>query len=167
MAWRQPDNGVIGTDNATSIFVKIDFEDAFNCVNRQAFLKQCRENFPGLSRWAEWCYDQPSNLYFGTNLIVSENGVQQGDPLGPMLFALALQPLLIQLHEGISAQGLQLAYSYLDDLILAGDQQEVAGAFHSFKSAADKIGLKFNTAKCEVVSVAEFNSSINRKLFPK
>ena len=130
-------------------------------------MKQCRENFPGLSRWAEWCYDQPSNLYFGTNLIVSENGVQQGDPLGPMLFALALQPLLIQLHEGISAQGLQLAYSYLDDLILAGDQQEVAGAFHSFKSAADKIGLKFNTAKCEVVSVAEFNSSINRKLFPK
>ena len=153
-------------NNLTSVFVKVDFTNAFNCVNRQAFLEQCRHNFPGLSPWAEWCYIQPSNLYFGTHSVASESGVQQGDPLGPLLFALALQPLLIQLHEGISERGLQLAFSYLDDLILAGDQQEVAGAFHSFKNAASQIGLQFNTSKCEVIPAAGSNSTINRSLFP-
>ena len=122
--------------NPSAVFVKVDFTNAFNCVDRQAFLEQCRHHFPGLSRWAEWCYTRPSNLYFGPNTIASERGVQQGDPLGPLFFALALQPLLQQLHEGISDQGLHLAYSYLDDLNLAGEQEAVAGAFHFFKGAA-------------------------------
>ena len=66
----------------------------------------------------------------------SERGVQQGDPIGPLLFALALQPLLIQLQESKSEQGIELAYSYLDDLSMAGEQEAVAGAFNSFKRAA-------------------------------
>ena len=152
--------------NATSVMVKVDFSNAFNCVNRQAFLEQCRHHFPGLSRWAEWCYIHPSNLYFGTHLIASGRGVQQGDPLGPLFFALALQPLLAQLHEGVSDQGLQLVFSYLDDLILAGSQQEVSGAFHSFKSTASQIGLDFNTSKCEVIPAAGNYASLDRSLFP-
>ena len=40
-------------DNRSTVFAKIDFTNAFNCVNRQAFLEQCRHKFPGLSRWAE------------------------------------------------------------------------------------------------------------------
>ena len=48
--------------NLSAILVKVDFSNAFNCVDRQAFLVQCRHHFPGLSRWAEWCYGQPSKL---------------------------------------------------------------------------------------------------------
>ena len=136
------------------MFVKVDFTNAFNCVDRQALLEQCRHHFPGLSLWAEWCYKQPSKLYFGSEVISSERGVQQGDPLGPLLFALAIQPLLLQLHEGKAEQGLQLSYSYLDDLILAGDQRAVSEAFSFFKRVASQIGLEFNTAKCEVIPVA-------------
>ena len=123
------------SNNPSAVFVKVDFTNAFNCVNRQTLLEQCRHIFPGLSRWAEWCYIQPSNLYFGAHSIASESGVQQGDPLGPLFFALAIQPLLIQLHEGISDQGLQLAFSYLDDLVLAGEQCVVVSAFRAFKTA--------------------------------
>ena len=83
------------SNNPTAVFAKIDFTNAFNCVDRQAFLEECRHHFPGLSRWAEWCYSQSSHLYFGSSTISSERGVQQGDPLGPLLFSLALQPLLI------------------------------------------------------------------------
>ena len=36
-------------NNPNAIFVKIDFANAFNCVDRQAFLEQCRHHFPGLS----------------------------------------------------------------------------------------------------------------------
>ena len=76
------------SNNLTTIFAKIDFSNAFNCVDRQAFLEQCRHQFPGLSRWAEWCYAQPSHLYFGPDTISSERGVQKGDPIGPLLFSL-------------------------------------------------------------------------------
>ena len=130
------------SDKLTSVLVKIDFSNAFNCVSRQAFLEQCRHHFPGLSRWAEWCYSHPSHLYFGPNTISSESGVQQGDPIGPLLFSLALQPLLIELQNARTDQGLELIYSYLDDLILAGEQQAVANTFNYFEAAALRIGLK-------------------------
>ena len=39
-------------NNPNSVFVKIDFTNAFNTVNRQTFLDQCRHHFPGLSKWA-------------------------------------------------------------------------------------------------------------------
>ena len=83
-----------------------------------------------------------------------------------MLFALALQPLLTQLHECISEEGLQLIYSFLDDLILAGKQHIVAGAFHSFKRAASQIGLEFNTSKCEVIPAAGDKATLDQTLFP-
>ena len=117
-------------NNLSAALVKIDFTNAFNSVDRQTFLQECRHQFPGLSRWAEWCYAQPSTLYFGPETISSEKGVQQGDPIGPMLFALAIQPMLKELSDGRSNEGLELIYSYLDDLILAGEQRSVVEAFH-------------------------------------
>ena len=83
-----------------------------------------------------------------------------------MFFALAIQPLLLQLHESITDHGLQLAYSFLDDLSLAGEQQAVAGAFHFFERAALRIGLKFNTAKCEIIPTAGHRANLNKSLFP-
>ena len=125
-------------------------------------MEQSRRKFLGLSRWAEWCYAEPSCLYFGTEIIQSERGVQQGDPLGSLLFSLALQPLLIQLSEGGREHGLELIYSYLDDLILAGKQQAVAEAFHYLKGAALDIGLEFNTNKCEIIPPAGTNADLNK-----
>ena len=155
------------SNNPTAVFVKTDFSNAFNCVERQVFLEECRNHFPGLSKWAEWCYSQPSQLYFGSSTISSERGVQQGDPLGPLFFSLALQPLLLQLSGGCTEGGLELAYSYLDDLNMAGEQQEVADALRLVKNAASDIGLEFNTSKCEVIPAAGLNASIQKDLFPE
>ena len=154
------------SNNLSAVLVKIDFTNAFNSGDRQSFLEQCRHQFPGLSRWAEWCYAQPSKLYFGSEILSSEKGVQQGDPIGPLLFALAIQPLLRDISNGYSDEALQLVFSFLDDLILAGEQQAVSGAFKFLKAAASQIALEFNTSKCEVIPAARESAIIDKTLFP-
>ena len=53
--------------NTNSVFVKLDFANAFNTVSRQAVLREVREHFPGLARWTEWCYCGQTNLVFGAH----------------------------------------------------------------------------------------------------
>ena len=69
--------------HATRVLVKLDFANAFNCIDRGAVLQRARDHFPSLARWATWCYGQPSRLQFGDHGLSSTCGVQQGDPLGP------------------------------------------------------------------------------------
>ena len=49
-----------------------------------------------LRNYIELCYAQPSELYFGNEIIMSEGGAQQGDPLGSMLFCLVIQPVVVK-----------------------------------------------------------------------
>ena len=149
-----------------AVFLKVDFSNAFNSVDRSAFLEQCRNELPGLSRWAEWCYKQPSQLLFGSSTFSSEVGVQQGDPIGPLLFSLALQPILRKIAARRSQNGLQLVFSYLDDCCLAGHYQAVADALVELKTECSKIGLEFSPDKCELIPTAGLNSTVTLDAFP-
>ena len=63
--------------------IKLDFSNAFNCIDREKVLQRTRAHFPKLARWAQWCYGRHSNLVFGSYNLNSECGVQQGDPSDP------------------------------------------------------------------------------------
>ena len=109
--------------SANKLLFIADFENAFNSIDRSKFLREVRHHLPGLARWAEWCYGKPSKLFFDGATINSSVGVQQGDPLGPLFFSLAIQPLLTELGN---IPDLDLSFSFLDDLVLAGLQSSVA-----------------------------------------
>ena len=79
--------------------IKLDFSNAFNCIDREKVLQRTLAHFPQLARWAQWCYGRHSNLVFGSYTLNSECGVQQGDPLGPLLFATATQELALRLRQ--------------------------------------------------------------------
>ena len=147
--------------------VKLDFENAFNCVNRTRFLEQTLAIFPGLARWVQWTYAAETNLQFGNSTLGSQSGVQQGDPLGPLLFALVVQPLAEELSSlTVNGKKLDLTFFYLDDGVIAGDLECVAKALQLVEERGAALGLKLKVGKCELVLPAESSNYNLAALFP-
>jgi hypothetical protein len=78
----------------------------------------------------------------------SRTGVQQGDPLGPLFFALVLQPVLSRIKREYPA--LLLNAWYLDDGALIGKLEDLAGVLTILHEAGPTTGLRLNMQKCEV-----------------
>jgi len=82
---------------ADNIIVKFDFSNAFNCLHRVDMLQSIADRIPELFPYCHSAYANPSVLVYGQYIIMSQNGPQQGDPLGPMLFCNTIHPLLTSL----------------------------------------------------------------------
>jgi len=78
---------------------------------------------------------------------MSATGVQQGDPLGPLLFALVLHPLIHQISDSCK---LLLHAWYLDDGTLVGDSEKVAKALDIIQVFGPQLGLELNIRKTEI-----------------
>eukprot|EP00731_Ephydatia_muelleri_P036466 Em0260g3a len=103
------------------VVCKVDMSNAFNRVSRQAVLDECSSFFPELLPWVSWCYGSHSLLWHSMGTISSQSGVQQGDPLGPMLFALVLHKLVSSIEADDDCINLSFNAWYLDDGILVGE----------------------------------------------
>lgn len=132
------------------LILKVDFSNAFNNVSRQVLLEECRKTFPDLLPWAYYCYGSTSLLFHQDNKIKSCVGVQQGDPLGPLLFCLVLHVIVQKIAE--TCPDLDLHRWYLDDGILCGDAGQVVHAFGIISRFGPDSGLILNLAKCELFS---------------
>ena len=125
------------------VIVGVDFSNAFNSVDRAAIAAQVEEYFPQVSTWFDLSYGKPSHLLVRNRTpISSQRGVQQGDPLGPFFFALALQPALMK-----AAQTKCYVLAYLDDVYLCGTTTRVQAAMQILLEEASKIGLNCNKSK--------------------
>ncbi|GJR25692.1 reverse transcriptase domain-containing protein [Tanacetum coccineum] len=122
-------------DDVSLSMLLVDFKNAFNLVDREVMLREVHLRCPTISRWVEFCYSNPARLYYGEHTLWSCQGVQQGDPLGPLLFSLVLHPLICKIRDSFS---LSLHAWYLDDGTIIGDimvvgkedpQSRLAGIF--------------------------------------
>ena len=86
----------------------IDFQNAFCEVKRQWFLDEVYRLFPQISPWVEYVYGCSALMFTGDDICYSHIGVQQGDPLGPLLFCLVLALLLTELNKSSQDQGLSI-----------------------------------------------------------
>ena len=121
--------------------LQVDVENAFNTVSREAVLRVLTTRAPGLLPWVAASF-QPAPLFWGDHVVMSTNGVQQGDPLGPLLFAAALGPILDRLPPGCL-----LAKWYLDDGVLMGPRDALARSFAFLKEEFAAVGLRVNAGK--------------------
>jgi hypothetical protein len=76
--------------------LQLDFRSAFNSVSQTALLQAVASLEPRLLPFAAWAYRFHGPLVVrgapaDASLLTTQSGVCQGDPCGPLLFALALQ----------------------------------------------------------------------------
>jgi hypothetical protein len=131
--------------------VKLDFRNAFNTLRRDSILEAIHATLPEVYSYVHASYASPSHLSLAENIIISNEGIQQGDPIGPLLFCLTLQPVL-------SRCGSELRIAYLDDITLGGSLGSLSVEVDCLQRDASEIGLSLNVSKCEIIS--DNNSSL-------
>ena len=128
------------------VFVKLDFANAFNSVRRDAVREATLLHAPELLGYVDSAYGAESYLSYGDFTIRSAEGIQQGDPLGPLLFCLAIHPLLQDIKS-------EFVTGYLDDIGIGGSLQSVTKDVRQLEHRARSLGLALNHTKCEVIGL--------------
>lgn len=124
--------------------VKLDFCNAFNSVRRDLLLRTIREKSPDLFPMIWQCYRHPTILSWSDeHTISSVSGVQQGDPLGPAVFSLAIANLVNEMMSPLNVW-------YLDDATLGGPVDIIIQDIEKIKDFAITGGVELNIRKCEV-----------------
>ena len=143
------------------VVLKIDWKNAFNSVDRQLFLDAVHKHFPEIYNFISAMYSVKGRLKFGDNFLLSEEGTQQGDPLGPVLFSIALKILT----DKLNTDKLAMNRWYLDDGNLAGKVKHVAEALDLLMKEGKSVGLSLRMEKTELFYPS--GSMFKRNIFPE
>jgi hypothetical protein len=112
------------------VLAQLDFQNAFNLVCRDNIFKQVKEICPEIGQSVSACYGGVGYLFVGEHLITASKGVHHGDPLGPLLFALAI-----------------LQGWYLDDSNLIRDTYVIRRVIHAVVEEGPSWGIFHNLRK--------------------
>ena len=104
-----------------------------------------RARIPSIAAWMECCYGAQPLLHFGDHTILSCCGVQQGDPLGPLGFALALHPIVERIKRELPT--LLINVLYLDNGTFCGSAEDLLKALAIIEEDGPSRGLYLNRSK--------------------
>ena len=107
-------------------------------------LKAMEEYIPELLPFVYAAYSAPSVLLWDGEQVLSAEGVQQGDRLGPLLFCLFI-------HKIVSSLSSEFIVFYLDDGTLGGSFEDLQADLHRIEVEGQAL---------EIISVSQ-----NRDVF--
>ena len=137
----------------------LDFSNAFNSVNRECLFRKVRARIPLMAAWMETFYGAHPHLCLGDFTIPSCRGVQQGDPLSPLGFALILHSIIEKIKKEVP--GLLINAWYLDDGILCGSTDDLSAALAIIEEEGPRRGLHLNRSKSLLYIPEQSSSSHN------
>ncbi|CAG9109033.1 unnamed protein product [Plutella xylostella] len=133
-----------GCENASNdIILKVDLKNVFNSIERDGMLSKIQEHIPTLYPFLSQCYSLPSQLFYDSESISSQVGAQQGDPLGPLIFSLAINDVVKSLASPLNVW-------YLDDGTIGGNIDTVEKDMKAIIDMFKEMGLELNSNKCEL-----------------
>jgi hypothetical protein len=145
-------------DLDNSVLLSIDIANAFNSIDRAHVLQALyeQEELSSLFKLADFAYSEPSPLIMRdssgrvADVIMSERGVRQGDPLGLALFALGL---LHPVEQAVTEEVTPIAFA--DDVTFAAQgeagQAALARAAVSLDGSLSEVGMRLAGGKCKLL----------------
>ena len=141
----------LGELNPEKAVLKLDFSNAFNTIRRDKMMGAISEHVPELYPFVHLAYCATSSLFWGENTIQFAEGVQQGDPLGPLLFCLSIHRMCTLLKS-------EFSLFYLDDGTLGGSRDDLMHDLEVVEQEEAAVGLRLNKGKSEIICASRDTS---------
>ena len=130
----------------TEAVLLIDASNAFNSLNCNVALHNIQFTCPKLSTVLYNTYRAPSDLYIDGEVILSQQGTTQGDPLAMPMYALATIPLIDQLPRNVT----QIWYA--DDACAIGSVADLYAWWNELTTRGQKYSYHVNAIKTRLVT---------------
>ena len=133
--------------------------NAFNSVRRDHVLQTCLDRTPKIAKLSSLAYSKPSSVIASGHSITSSTGVQQGEQISPLLFALAVD----YIASGVESE---LNVWYLDDATIGGSPESVLSDMQRCITGFMRIGHIVCPKKTEIIKVrlaaGKFSRIVNK-----
>ena len=145
-------------DAITESGFALDISNAFNSIDRAHVLKEffkCGE-LDTAYKIMHFSYSENTILWLRgehgkiVKQMSSRQGVRQGDPLGSLSFAVALQPVICNTLERFPQLKIVAVH---DDCTICGPEDDVVPAAQHFSDMAKLLNLKVNPQKCCLIAL--------------
>ena len=134
-------------DDDVQAVLLVDASNAFNCLNREAALRNIRHLCPPLSTILINTYRKPTNLYMDGHILLSQEGTTQGDPLAMPMYAIGICPLI---HK-VSCDVQQVWYA--DDATASGQLKDLRQWWDNLVIHGPDFGYFANPSKTSLRNV--------------
>ena len=132
----------------TEAILLVNASNAFNSLNRQVALRNARYLCHSLANFLINTYREPSQLLVDGQVLWSEEGTTQGDPLAMPFYALATIPLINRLSNVPDVKQVW----YADDASAAGRLSSLRSWWDTLQSTGPGFGYHANSRKTWLIT---------------